>query len=545
MKTGTRSIVAGALVLLVIEMAANEVVHKMSMQTDTALTVPQAEREAESARLKALGADLSTGNPVLRRPWDPPYTRRSFVVPQAWFTTRRPDSVSADALGLDLPILEHLMERAYGGWDVARKRGWDWHSWFTDWEAMLNAHAGESLRLADAFAPMKQLMAFQLDNHTTIPLVGPRFGSTSQSAVIARAPNAACPEFKTTAGAVVPLDVHDPSQQPRRAKRWVSLSQVLADVTYISLPSSRGEPQSIHCGAEWIPMVVAYPRGLFESTREEMAARDRLIRELSGATVDEPNVKLLEPTVAYARMPTFNEKNAQLIEQRAAGWPEPTSAERVLIVDLRDNDGGTADFTPIARWVDERRTEPGQKTDRHVGASCLYHALRWGYFTFSTRGVTPPASPTIRWRVRASIDELAQPSPTDCPATFTDSSAEWGYRQHTMAPAGNVGGHIRIVVLINNGCASDCEFMTLLLASLPETVIVGSNTFGVGQFIQPGYSVLPHTRLPFRIALGTSDNYGDKRSFDGYGLDVDVLLSTPEDQSPENIRALARYLGGK
>ena len=125
MKTGTRSIVAGAVALLVIEMAANEAVHMMSMQTDAALTVPQADREAETARLKALGADLSTGNPVLERPWDLPYTRRSFVVPESWFTTRLPDSVSADALGLDLPILEHLMERAYGGWDLARKQGWD------------------------------------------------------------------------------------------------------------------------------------------------------------------------------------------------------------------------------------------------------------------------------------------------------------------------------------------------------------------------------------------------------------------------------------
>ncbi len=86
--------------------------------------------------------------------------------------------------------------------------------------------------------------------------------------------------------------------------------------------------------------------------------------------------------------------------------------------------------------------------------------------------------------------------------------------------------------------------MTMLLAALPQTVIAGTNTFGVAQFIQPGYSVLPHTRLPFRIALGTSDNYGDNRSFDGYGLDVDVLLLDERDQAPENILSLAKYLGG-
>jgi hypothetical protein len=84
------------------------------------------------------------------------------------------------------------------------------------------------------------------------------------------------------------------------------------------------------------------------------------------------------------------------------------------------------------------------------------------------------------------------------------------------------------MVLVNNGVG-----------------IVGSNSFGVAQYIQPGYSVLPHTRLPFRIALGTSDGYGDNRSFDGYGFDVDILLTTQADQAPENILALARYLGGQ
>jgi C-terminal processing protease CtpA/Prc len=82
----------------------------------------------------------------------------------------------------------------------------------------------------------------------------------------------------------------------------------------------------------------------------------------------------------------------------------------------------------------------------------------------------------------------------------------------------------RVLVLVDNGCGSDCELMAATLGKLPEATVAGQNTYGVAQFIQPGYSVLPNTRLPFRIALGTADAYGDGRSFDGYGLDVDVLL---------------------
>jgi C-terminal processing protease CtpA/Prc len=77
------------------------------------------------------------------------------------------------------------------------------------------------------------------------------------------------------------------------------------------------------------------------------------------------------------------------------------------------------------------------------------------------------------------------------------------------------------------------------LASLPDTIVVGTNTYGVVQFIQPGYSVLPHTGLRYRIALGRSNYYGDDRSVDGYGLDVDVILPEVDTLSSKQMRELA------
>jgi hypothetical protein len=71
-----------------------------------------------------------------------------------------------------------------------------------------------------------------------------------------------------------------------------------------------------------------------------------------------------------------------------------------------------------------------------------------------------------------------------------------------------------------------------MLASLPETIVVGANTYGVCQMIQPGHSVLPHTGLRYRIALGRGDPYGDNRSVDGYGLDVDVVLPDVDTLKP-------------
>ncbi|HVE83335.1 MAG TPA: hypothetical protein VND93_10830, partial [Myxococcales bacterium] len=47
--------------------------------SDPALTVSAADRAAEAARLTALGLRVPDGGIVLERPWDQPFTRRSFV----------------------------------------------------------------------------------------------------------------------------------------------------------------------------------------------------------------------------------------------------------------------------------------------------------------------------------------------------------------------------------------------------------------------------------------------------------------------------------
>jgi len=89
--------------------------------------------------------------------------------------------------------------------------------------------------------------------------------------------------------------------------------------------------------------------------------------------------------------------------------------------------------------------------------------------------------------------------------------------------------------LVNDGC----ELLTARLASLRETIVVGVNTCGVGQFVQPGCSVLPRTGLPYGIALGKSDLYGNDRWFDRYGLDVDLILPNVNFAQLDELRELA------
>src|SRR5437016_286264 len=106
-------------------------------QDDVKLTA--GERRAESEWLASLGLKVPQGGPLLEQPFAPPLTKRSFLAPTAWWRVPNPQQVTASDLRQDLPLLRVLMEKAYGGWASAIRRGWDWDRWFADWDRDLAA----------------------------------------------------------------------------------------------------------------------------------------------------------------------------------------------------------------------------------------------------------------------------------------------------------------------------------------------------------------------------------------------------------------------
>ena len=232
--------------------------------------------------------------------------------------------------------------------------------------------------------------------------------------------------------------------------------------------------------------------------------------------------------IGYLRLPSFTKQNGELLRKLTAGLPESAGHEKLLIVDMRSNDGGDAPMAQLARWID---LPTARKVMQGLGGyrrqSCVYTALRWGYEQFTMMGMNPPLSDELRNILQKQLDGLYAPPAEGCPVTAQETQAAWGYREHHVN-AEPPAGKPRLLMLVDNECGSDCEFVTYVLSAASGSVVAGENTFGVGQFTQPGYFILPNTRVPFRIALGMSDIYGDGRSVDGYGLDVDILLPTEE-----------------
>jgi hypothetical protein len=493
--------------------------------------VTPAEQQGEAQWLASLGIKPPPSAWPLPDPFAEPFTRRSLVVPTAWyrqFFQNRPQALRADQFREDIKLLHRVMATVYGGWESAQRLGWNWDAFFKDWDAALGAHANNAIQPADAFAAWRKFMEVQLDNHSGPLLPGDAImgHAGSWSAVLATQPPARCTEFRNAKGSLYPIAASDPAQQPK--KRYDIAGK---PVSYLVTTTAKGPVAAVHCGVAWIPAEAAWMPADGE--------RDANIRALAQTEKDVPSFRSISPRISYIRFPTFSKANVERIMKLEETLKGLSHDEELLIVDLRGNDGGDNRIEALRNWI----TIPPVEFKVRVGASCLYPPLRWGYTQVTSAGLKPPISETLRRNLQSGLDALFQDDAPGCPARFVDKASNWSYVQHQYpsTPAGKT----RLLALVDNYCGSDCEYAAMLIAAVPGSVIAGVNTFGVGQFIQPGYFVLPNTRLVFRVALGTSDMYGDGRSFDGYGLDVDVVLATQKDQSPESIVAFANRLLAK
>ena len=478
------------------------------------LALTPLEIQQEDARLKYRGLIIRDGSLLKERPFEPPWTSHSLLMPSQWFSRSSfvdagfgSHRVRADLLLRDLDTLEAVMERAYGGWDSATRRGWDWERWFSDWRRQLSVKGATEMSLDEAFSPVDQLLAFQRDNHTQIPLErsAPANGDGSQTTILNDRPSAPCDQIRA-GNHDLHINASDPAQGIRSVKQWTSVAASLEIAHYVTMPRSYGVPQAVRCGTAWISL---------QRVGNRTSGIVRLLRRLSKE--DQPRIERLGGGVIYARLPTFTSNNYEHLSKRR--WADPRPEDKVLIVDLRGNGGGSHEYgiDALDHWIDRSRFVPWEALGKRITSSCLYAPLRW-----NEEMVLDPGFPPSQLKfLQETLNALASPYPADCPRTVNTTPATWSYSQHRFDPR---PGSLRIVALVNSDCGSDCELFALELASLPETLIAGVNTFGVGQFIQPGYSVLPRTGLMYRIALGQSDFYGDNRSYDGYGLDVDILL---------------------
>ncbi len=314
------------------------------------------------------------------------------------------------------------------------------------------------------------------------------------------------------------LALHDAGQQPHAVQVWDGAH--FADGWYVSYPKRLGTPTSLRCGAQNVALT---------PTPQVTPPAQK------------PVYQFLADGIAYLRLPTFTDANNEAL--RAALSKSPNlGRERLVIFDLRGNDGGNAPQDILTNWFAESAIEIASGMSQSGTTSCFTTALSFGLQQQLAAGLHPPVSSGLQQVLQQIVDALRGSATPNCEVQPQVKSSDRSMRDHHFSIHPQQAGQTRIVALVDGGCGSDCEYMTYVLAGLPDTVIAGTSTFGVMGFTQPGYFVLPHSRVPFRLALSRTDAYGDGRSVDGYGITVDVLLPTAQSQSQQSLTALANAL---
>jgi len=106
------------------------------------------------------------GGPLRDRPFDPPFTNRSLLVPTAWWREAPLREVPPTHSAWTCRCSGPSCRKAYGGWSSAEKARLGLARLVRDWDRDLTAKGSARLSVREALAAVGKLMDFQLDNHT-------------------------------------------------------------------------------------------------------------------------------------------------------------------------------------------------------------------------------------------------------------------------------------------------------------------------------------------------------------------------------------------
>jgi hypothetical protein len=499
------------------------------MADETLQLLPE-EIKDEDNWLRTLGLKLPASSVLLQSPFASPLLRRSYLVPATWHWQPLPELVAPDRLARDLPCLQVAIEKAYVGWERAAAAGWNWAEFFDRWEKTLLSDRRWEMPAHEAFAPWYALLRFQPDNHSGPRVANPRH-DFSRTVYVTEPPPGAFKFWRNSEGEIGGIDSTDPAQLAWQAYLPDLAGGELRPVWAMSHPARYGKWEAVNADGRWIPIEQAAG---FEQQR-----LDSVSAMLSGER-DDLQYRRLSPEVAYLRIPTLSYTLAQQALQHREWLPADGFTAKNLVVDLRGNLGGAADIVStvlnqLKGWREQKQRISFSLSSKE---SCLTDSLQWGhvqYLLANVKGILPAR---LRQIVQAVLYRVLLPSDLDCAVTFREHKSEVNYTQHQY-PWQPRAGEPRIVILADGDCGSDGEFLVYSLALIPGSVVIGTCTAGVAQFARPGYFVLPSSRVGFRLASALSDIAGGNRSFDGYGLRMDVL--TPQD-APLGIDSLLKLI---
>jgi hypothetical protein len=501
-------------------------------------TLNDEEIKNENDFLAKVGLSAEGRQALLKQPFQKPYSHLSFLVPTEWHARSTSKTVLADDLLLDLPVLREVMEKVYIGWEIQAARGWDWDAWFKSWETWLRERRGQSIDTYEAFQFWDRYSDFHLDNHS-----GPRFvnidrryGSSSRSYVLEQTPNGLCTLIYTQEGGSVPLPVDDKATQPFQA-RLGSTSRNFESASfayYLSFPKRSGTAKAVVCGEKEISLKPTWKHSLVDVFPH--------IKEIAKIEEDRPMYRRIDSDIGYVRMPKMMGANLAPYDQLAKDLVNLSDkTEQIVIADNRGNGGGNhlSGLKVLSHWFElsYEKDEALYHLYRRKH-SCFDRSMDWLLYqqAYLSRGPV-----FLTETIKKAFDALFQPFPKDCNVSYEDFKNPFVYQNRGFDPSHSTKEPL-LLFLTDDGCGSSCETITYQVAQKKNALIAGVSSYGVDEYGFPATLILPRTKVGFRIARELDDSYGDGRSFDGRGYEVDYLLDAEETQTAEYLAEFARSL---
>lgn len=189
----------------------------------------------------------------------------------------------------------------------------------------------------------------------------------------------------------------------------------------------------------------------------------------------------------------WSTEDKQNFEQQ---WRSMLPKAKILIIDLRDNYGGSSGPTDIlARYILGARYPIARK-------ECIRN--------------NPDANTVKKWKAGTDIDKFNVKS-TDDPVVFKDNS-------NISLPkfdSTKAGFNDPIYVLINGKVMSAAEIMCTNMRNYPNVKFVGTNTCGGEVYgYNYAYILLPHTHMNFNVGCVYRELFVENFELNGYEPDI-------------------------
>lgn len=436
------------------------------------------------------------------------------IRPEAMCRSAAPAEVTPEEMAADHAVLERLLRRGYGGFELAGDEA-RWAEVFSAGRADLPAEPVTPLAFRDR---LLDELAFLDDNHVGLWLYADgrrRWRSTSghhQAYIGAARFRREGERFVTEDGAaLLACDRGAPDEILRPV-----VGESLPELVYAPIALSREPVEALTCEVEG-------------DERERTIAMSRLsMRGTRG-----PAFERLEADFPWLRVRTLFTDRADALDRFVSSGVELRDAP-VIVLDLRRAGGGSDRF--LLRFFRNLtdQTFAYWETDALESEVTLQGALTFWQCVRSFSGTTDAGGRAwLDDRVARAERELERA--LNDRGLFRDRDPE-ALRLPGVAPSRYAG---RFILLIDRGCGSACETSVLLARQLEGAVIVGENTEGVMKVGELRWYQLPNSRV--WISLGHRSHHDPFEGFrESYGYAPDVWLDG--DSPDDDVRRLAACL---